>query len=110
MSANTCLVYFGLRFEIPADGLEALETRSDQRIVAARKVGLKSYWGNFAAPEARYLLFIGAQVAVMGLGNQSQVTLSVPEFEAVVTSVRVKLEAAGLAGTPALHIEWQPDA
>lgn len=52
MSANACVVYFGLRFDVPADGIEAVETRSDPRIVAARKAGLKSYWGNFAARQA----------------------------------------------------------
>ena len=110
MSANACVVYFGLRFDVPADGMEAIETRADPRIVVARKVGLKSYWGNFAAPDERYLLFIGAQVAVMGPENQSEVTLTLAEFEAVVASVRAKLEAAGLKGTPSFHIHWQPDA
>ncbi len=110
MSANACVIYFGLRFEIPPDGIEAIETRSDPRIVAARKAGLKSYWGNFGAPDEQYLLFIGAQLAVMGPENQAEVTLGVPELEAVVASVREKLEAAGLAGMPSLHIQWQPDA
>ena len=110
MSANTCVVYFGLRFDVPAEGIEAIETRSDPRIVAARKAGLKSYWGNFAAPEERNLLFVGAQIALMGPENQSEVTLGVPEIEAVMASVRAKLQAAGLDGTPGLHIQWQPDA
>lgn len=46
----------------------------------------------------------------MGPENQSEVTLGVAEVEAVVASVRAKLEAAGFSGTPSLHIHWQPDA
>ena len=109
MSADACVVYFGLRFDIAPDGIEALETRSESRVVAARKAGLKCYWGNFGAPGERYLLFIGAQIGVMGPENQTEVQLSAVDLEALATSVRTKLGAAGLEGTPGLHVQWQSD-
>ena len=109
MSANACVIYFGLRFDIAPDAIEALETRSDPRIVAARKAGLKCYWGNFGAPGERYLLFVGAQIGVMGPEGQLEVQLSAGDLEALAASVQAKLGKAGLEGTPGLHAQWQTD-
>jgi len=39
MSSDTFIAYFGLRFELSADEIEAVELRSDPRIVAARRAG-----------------------------------------------------------------------
>ena len=69
MSADSCVVYYGLRYHVLLEELEALETRTDPRVVAARKVGLRAYFGNFAAPDERFLLFIGAQIGVLGLNQ-----------------------------------------
>jgi hypothetical protein len=110
MSASTCIIYFGLRFDVSAADIETLETRSDTRVVAARKAGLKFYWGNFGAPGERYILFVGAQVGIMGPENQAEVHLSAVEVEAMFAAVRAKLMAAGLDGEPRLHVLWQPEA
>ena len=110
MSTNTCIVYFGLRFDISPHEVEALETRSDPRVVAARRAGLKFYWGNFGAPAEKYVLLIGAQVAVMGPENQSEVQMSGAEIDMMISTVRAKLTTAGLDGEPRLHVQWQPEA
>jgi hypothetical protein len=109
MSAGSCIVYYGLRLDVSPDEIEGLENRSDERIVAARKTGLKSYWGKFDATEDHYLLFIGGQIGVFGPENQLELELSDAEFEALVNSVRAKLAAAGFEGTPRLYIHWQSD-
>jgi hypothetical protein len=109
MSAGSCIVFYGLRFEIPSGEIEALETRSDSRIVAARKVGLKTYWANFGSPAERYLLFVGAMVGDMGVEGQADVRMSDAELQSVMSSVRTKLSQAGLDGAPSLHIQWRSD-
>lgn len=109
MSAATCVIYYGLRYEVSSSEIDSLETRSDERIAAARKAGLKFYWGNFGSPDERYLLFVGAQVGIMGPENQAEVQLSDAEFDAVATSVRTKLASAGFEGSPQLHVQWQDD-
>jgi len=110
MSAASCVIFYGLRYEISSFEIEKLEARSDERVANARKVGLNSYWGNFGAPGERYLLLMGAQIAILGPENQAEVQISDSEFEAIVGSVRAKLAAAGFQGSPQLHIQWQGDA
>jgi hypothetical protein len=110
MSANACIAYYGLRFEVRRDEIEALENRSDPRMLAARKAGLKHYWGNFGAPGDKYLLFIGAQLAKLGPENSSEMTLSSRDLQSTMESTKAKLQAAGLTGDPLLHLQWEPDA
>jgi len=109
MSAATCIIYYGLRYEVSPAEIESLEARTDERIVAARKAGLKFYWGNFSSPDERYLLFIGAPVGVMGPENQTEARLSNEDFEKLTASVSTKLKSAGLEGSPQLHVQWQDD-
>jgi hypothetical protein len=52
MSAPSSLVFYGLRFKIAPDELAALEERTDERIVLARKHKLDHHVGNFSEPEA----------------------------------------------------------
>ncbi len=110
MSAATCILYYGLRYEVSPSEIEGLETRTDERIAAARQAGLKFYWGNFDSPNERYLLFIGAQIGIMGPENQIEVQLDDAEFETLASAVRTKLSTSGLEGLPQLHIQWQEDA
>ncbi|SRR5579864_5433011 len=109
MSSYACIVFYGLRFEIHPDKIEELENRSDARILSARKAGLKSYWGNFGAPEERYLLFVGAKLAVLGPENASEMIVSSPDLQAIAESTKIKLQKAGLSGDPALYLQWEQD-
>jgi hypothetical protein len=110
MSASACVVFYGIRFEVRPDEVDALEMRSDPRIQAARKAGLKHYWANFGLPGERYLLFVGASLGVLGSENQAEVALSLPDLQAACESTKAKLVGAGLAGEPALYLQWRPDA
>lgn len=110
MSADACIAFYGLRFEIRADEIESLEDRTDSRMLAARRAGLKHYWGNFGAPGERYLLFVGAQLAKLGPENSSELSQSSRDLLAVMESTKVKLGAAGLTGEPSFYLQWQPDA
>lgn len=109
MSSDTFIAYFGLRFEIGADEAEAVEDRSDARVAAARKAGLKYYWGNFGGLQERYLLFVGEQIGILGDENADEVSLPLNDARLSVDAVKEKLEKAGLFGTPELHLSWQPD-
>jgi hypothetical protein len=109
MSADTCIAYFGLRFEVGSDEIEGLELRSDERVSAARRVGLKYYWGNFGGLQDCYLMFIGAQLGIMGSENSESVDISAAEFRELIDKTKAKLIEAGFEGTPSLHLQWQPD-
>lgn len=110
MSADACVAFYGLRFEIGRNEIEGLEARSDARIVAARKAGLKHCWANFAAPGERYLLFVGAQLAVLGPEDKSELALPSHDLQILMESTKAKLQAAGLTGDPSLYLQWEPDA
>lgn len=110
MSAPSCIVFFGLRYEISDREIEGLEDRTDARMVAARDVGLKSYWGNFNPPDELYYLFVGAELGVLGPENQLDAHLSSDQFEAVAANVREKLLRAKLVGHPQLYMQWEADA
>jgi len=103
-------VFYGLRYEVSDDEIEGLEMRSDPRMQAARKAGLKHYWANFGAPGERYLLFVGANLGVLGPENSLEVVLRTTELQAIIESTKAKLQAADLAGEPSLHVQWCEDA
>jgi hypothetical protein len=110
MSAPACVVYYGLRFEVSPGEVEGLESRTDPRILAARRAGLQFYWGDVAAPEERYVLFVGAPLGMVGPENELEIQLSTADFEALAASVRTNLVRGGFAGDPAIHLQWQRDA
>lgn len=109
MSSDTFIVYFGLRFEVGADEIEGIELRSDKRIMAARRVGLKCYWGNFGALEERYLLFIGAEIAILGAENSEEVIMSFSDAQRSFDDTKERLKEAGFSEVPKLHFRWRPD-
>lgn len=108
MSTDACVVFFGLRYEVREDEVEGVERRSDARVVAARKVGLNHYWGNFGGVDEKYLLFIGSELGVLGAENATAINLSSNELEGLFDKTRAQLNEAGLAGVPSLYLEWQP--
>ncbi|NUQ53880.1 MAG: hypothetical protein HUU19_14435 [Phycisphaerales bacterium] len=110
MSADACLAFYGLRFEVEPDEIEGLEARSDYRMVAAKKAGLKHFWANFASPGERYLLFVGAQLAVLAPEEESEVAIPSADLQALMESARAKLQITGLPGDPSLYFQWIPDA
>jgi hypothetical protein len=109
MSADTCIAYFGLRFEIRSDEIEGIELRSDERVAAARRVGLKCYWGNFGGLQESYLMFIGAQLGIMGSENSESINISSVDLQGLVDKTKAKLIEAGFEDVPSFHLQWQPD-
>lgn len=95
MSASACIVFYGLRFEVRPDEIAGLEARSDPRIQAARRAGLKHYWAN---------------LGVLGPEDKPEVALDLPALQATFESTKTKLLSAGFAGEPSLYLQWRPDA
>src|SRR5262245_1814947 len=110
MSAGSCVAFFGVRYDIAEDELELLETRSHPKLVAARKGGLESYWGNFDAPSERFFLFVGFKLGILGDEDQSEVRFDADQLANVVVSTKDKLNRASFDGTPALYVQWMADA
>jgi hypothetical protein len=77
--------------------------------MAARKVGLRYYWGNFGRLEEKYLLFVGAQLGILGPENAQEIKLEPTEVQDLFERTRTKLNEAPLVGEPSLYLQWQPD-
>jgi hypothetical protein len=107
--SSTTLVFFGLRFEIADDEIEALERRSHPAIVMSIKFGLDHYWGNFGSPAEQYFLFIGRLLAKLGVEDRAELQI---DFEALSTTVRdvsSLLMKARISELPRLYMQFQPD-
>jgi hypothetical protein len=109
MSASACVAFYGLRYEVAPSEIEALEERRDPRQVAARKAGLQTYWGNFDWAEPRYVLLVGARLAVLGPENDPFASLSIEQLAETVLLTDGKLAGVNLAGDRRLHIDFQED-
>jgi hypothetical protein len=110
MSAPACLMFYGVRYDVGEGEIEALEERSDPRIVSARKNGLKFYWGNFGLQQERWLLFVGANLGTFGLENSIETALKRQELDGLIKETEFKLRQAGFSEEPKLYVQWQPDA
>lgn len=109
MSASYCLIYFGLRYEIPADKTEPLELRTDPRIAIARRSRLNHWWDNFGGEGEEYLLYVGKELGIVGPEGKLEVQLNDDDFKALVESTSTKLKDLGYEGSPKLYIKWMED-
>lgn len=106
MSASASIAFFGVRYEITID---EFEDPNDPRKKAARKAGLKYYSGNFGGRGERYLLFIGAELGILGPENVMEVNLVFDELQTVIHATREKLVIGGFNGEPGLYLQWEED-
>lgn len=109
MSSDTFIAYFGLKFEASPDEVEAIELRSDQRVAAARRAGIKYYFGDFGGSEESNLLFVGSQLGIIGPENSSSVEIELDQLQQLIDKTKSALADAGFEGVPSLHLQWQPD-
>ena len=108
--ADTTIVFFGIRLEVDDGDLDDLESRSHPMQIAAARVGLESYWGNFAAPNERYFLFVGKLLGKLGIEDRTEIQVNTNDFTNTATDVAAKLSDAGISQPPLLHLAYQPDA
>ena len=109
MSASACIVFYGIRRQIPTDAIEEVESRSDPLIEAARRTKLDVYWGNFGGQSERYYLFIGKKLGMFGTENALERSLSFDELKSIAASVSRHLTDAGICDEPFLYIQWEQD-
>lgn len=110
MSAESTLVFYGIRTEVPLDRVEELDTNTHPLIKKARAAGLHYYGGNFAEPDEKYYLFVGTKLDVIGAENASEIRLTDQRLFDVLGTTRKKLSEAQIPGEPHLYVQWMPDA
>ena len=110
MSAESCLVFFGIRFEITADQIGAFEHRSASLIQSARSAGLQHFWANFDSPNEKYYGFVGYALGIMGGEHAVEVILAEADLRKTIEETKIKLCKAQIDGEPRLYIQCLPDA
>jgi hypothetical protein len=109
MSADACLVFFGIRQEVAAEEVEELETRKHPLLGRCRQAGLHFFWANFESPTEKYYAFIGHQIGLFGPEHKLVLDVSADSLAEVVVRIRQTLANAGFGGDPRLFVQWIPD-
>ncbi len=108
MSAESSLVFYGLRFDVAASDIEQLELRKHPWIVNARSAGLHFYWANFGGLDLRYYFFIGRKIGITGLENSSEIVVNDADLAKQISETKTKLNGAGFDEEPKLFAQFIP--
>jgi hypothetical protein len=108
LSAPNAIAFVGLRFELKHDEIEALEGRRDRRQVAARQVGLATYWGKVSEPD-QYVLLVGLEVANVSPENALHAAVGGPVLTELIGRAAHGLRSARLDGEVRLHLQFFED-
>jgi len=111
MGADSCVVYYGVRYQVTGETeLEQLEARTHPLMQAAKRAGLQYYWGNFSMEGGEYhLLLVGREIGVFGLEGIGERELADTEFQQMMQDTRERLQRGGFSLVPALQIQFEPD-
>lgn len=110
MSADRCVVFFGIRRKFDDDEIDSLEDRTHPLIVLARKNGLDHYWGFFGEEiQLDKLIFIGLNIGVVGIEGKSEIIVAPSEFSRISSETTEKFKRAGIDEPPSLIVVREPD-
>jgi len=110
MSASRCLVFLGIRFEVPPNEVEAVERRIDPRMKKAQANKLQCYWSDFGSEGEHYYLFVGKNIGVFGIEDRSELQMEMAEINGLAAETSSRLARAGFASEPILYVHWEEDA
>lgn len=106
MGADAFVAFYGVRYTLSEDELDAVEGRTDPRVTAARRIKLDSHLGRLTDGGSHYLL-IGTTLGVFGVENDSARSVDTTELDRVMRHTAAMLIEAGLPGTPQLHLQLE---
>ena len=106
MGADEFIAFYGLRYTLTDPEMDAVEQRSDARVIAARRPKLQTYTGRLTDGEPHFF-FVGTCLGVFGVENESERSVEAATLEQIMRETAAKLQAAGLPGTPRLHLQFE---
>jgi hypothetical protein len=101
MGADAFIGFYGIEVVLLPGEVTAVETKTDERVVRARKNKLLCHLGRITDGEPYHLL-IGKEIAWLGLEHNAAVTCSDDTLAAIQEEVRKKLMNAGFTENPRL--------
>lgn len=107
--SDNFLVYFGIRYTHSA-GVDVglLETGRDPRVRAAKKAGLKTWWGRLTDGEY-YFLLIGAEIGRFGAESDLAKSVRIEDLVAMAEQTKQKLLDAGFNEETAIHFQMEAE-
>lgn len=112
MGADSVGICYGLRYPLGVDAelsdemLLPLEQGKDPRMIAAKRVGLGSWFGR-DTDGGQYFLYVGTFLGFSGVEGKQQLEVTDAALQETMRHTRELLTRAGLDGTPALHIQLE---
>ena len=106
MGADAFIAFYGLRYTLSDGELDAVEQRTDHRVIAARRVKLQTSFGRLTDGEPHFLL-VGTRLGVFGVENESARSVDGGELQKIMSDTATKLREAGLSGVPGLHLQFE---
>jgi hypothetical protein len=107
MGADAFIGFYGIEETIPAEAdMTALEDRTDDRIVRARKNKLDVWWGR-VTDGRDYHLLIGKNIADLGAEGAEGSTITNGDFADLQEDVKRRLTVAGFTEEPKLIFKFE---
>jgi hypothetical protein len=107
MGADAFISFYGIEESVRADSdMSALENRTDDRIVRARRIKLDTRFGRITDGRD-YFLLIGRKIADIGVEGLEERVLDDGEFAIIQEEVKRKLKAAGFTSEPRLILRLE---
>ena len=107
MGADAFIGFYGIEEAIPIDAdMSALEERTDDRIVRARRCKLDTWFGRITDGRD-YFLLIGKKLADLGAEGNEERVIDDGELAFIQSEVKRKLKEAGFAGEPRLILKLE---
>ncbi|MGC4007079.1 MAG: hypothetical protein QM811_29730 [Pirellulales bacterium] len=106
MGADAFIAFYGVRYILTDAELDAVEEKTDARVVAAKRTNLQAHFGRLTDGQPWFLL-VGTRLGVFGSQNESQRSLNASQLEHVMRDTVAKLEMARLQGEPMLYLQYE---
>jgi hypothetical protein len=104
MGADSVIAYFGVRYELSEEEMDACEAGEDERTLRARRAKL-DYCFDRPTDGEGYFLYVGRRLANLGVEADVYEELSELGLLEIMAKTKTSLAKAEIAGEPALHFQ-----
>jgi hypothetical protein len=106
MGADAFISFYGVEAVLSAEEASALDLKTDDRIVRARRSKLHFHLGRITDGR-EYHLLIGKKLADLGIEAGEEEAYADADFATIQDEVKRKLKEAGFSGEPKLIFKLQ---
>jgi len=109
MSAESVLIYYGVKSPVSEKEVEELERGEHSAQMTARKFRLDCDWGYSTVLMNEYYLFIGKKLGTMGCEHHWNQEISGVDLARIIVEAKAALKQTGFNAEPKLLMHFRPD-